>query len=53
MECNNYWNNFLKSGSVADYLTYLSSKENNESDTIADEIYRRGFSNKGNECGRE
>ena len=47
------WNIFLKSGSVADYLTYLNSKENSDRDTIANEIYRRGNSNKRDECGRE
>ena len=53
MKSENYWNTFLKSGSVADYLTYLGSKEKEKSDTIANQIYCRGNSNKRDGCGRE
>ena len=53
MQTQNYWNLFLKSGSVADYLTYLDSKENIDSDTVANTVYSRGISNKRDECGRE
>ena len=53
MQSENYWNLFLKSGSVADYLTYLGSKEKEKSDTITNKIYGRGNSYKRDGCGRE
>jgi hypothetical protein len=48
------WMNFLKSGSVADYLSYVNScKENNISDGFTDTLHHRGTCNKGNECRGE
>ena len=54
MENENLWNNFLKSGSISDYLTFASlRKENEVSGRESVPLYNRGFSDKGNERGGE
>lgn len=48
------WMRFLKSGKVADYLSYVNScKENRISDGTTDTVHDRGLGNKGNERGGE
>lgn len=54
MENENLWNNFLKSGSISDYLTFVSTRKEKEfcgRESVP--IYNRGFSDKGNERGGE
>ena len=54
MENENLWNNFLKSGSISDYLTFVSTRKENEAggrESVP--FYNRGFSDKGNERGGE
>ena len=54
MENEKSWENFLKSGSVSDYLTFVNSRKENETgEGIRDAFYNRGFGDKGNERGGE
>lgn len=54
MENEKSWENFLKSCSVSDYLTFVNSrKENGTGEGIRDAFYNRGFGDKGNEHGGE
>ena len=54
MENEKSWENFLKSGSVSDYLTFVNSrKENGTGEGIREAFYNRGFDDKGNEHGGE
>lgn len=54
MENENLWNDFLKSGSVSDYLTFVNlRKENEVSGRESVPLYNRGFGDKGNERGGE
>lgn len=49
MEDNVAWFNFTQSGSVADYLNYINSKENMNFDGATDTVHNRRPDNKGNE----
>ena len=50
MENEIYWNRFIKSGKVADYLEFVNScKENELSGRYGDTVYDRGSCYKGNE----
>lgn len=52
MENENLWNNFLKSGSIDDYLSFVSTrKENGTGEGNTGSLYNGGFGNKGNERG--
>ena len=54
MDIDKNWNNFIKSGSVADYLTYVNScKEKNIFDGATNTFHCGGLGNKGNECRGE
>lgn len=54
MENKNLWNNFLKSGSINDYLTFVSTRKENETgEGNRSPIYNGGFGDKGNERGGE
>ena len=54
MENKNLWNSFLKSGSINDYLTFVSTRKENEiSEGNRSPLYNGGFGNKGNERGGE
>lgn len=50
MENENLWNNFLKSGSINDYLTFVSTRKENETgERNTGSFYNGGFGDKGNE----
>lgn len=52
MENENLWNNFLKSGSVSDYLTFASTRKEKEvSGRDIVPFYNGGLGDKGNERG--
>jgi hypothetical protein len=54
MDTDKSWIKFMKSGSVADYLTYVNScKEKNIFDGATNTIHNCGLGNKGNECRGE
>lgn len=54
MENENLWNNFLKSGSISDYLTFLSTRKEKElSGRESVPFYNGGSGDKGNERGGE
>ncbi|MEE1239688.1 MAG: hypothetical protein UHO61_07180 [Acutalibacteraceae bacterium] len=54
MENENLWNNFLKSGSIDDYLTFVSTRKEYEvSGREGSPFYNGGFGDKGDERGGE
>ncbi|MBQ2286326.1 MAG: hypothetical protein U0K18_04385 [Acutalibacteraceae bacterium] len=54
MKTDNFWNDFLKSGRIDDYLTFVNSrKENGTSERDCKSFYNRGTGDKGNESGGE
>lgn len=52
MELEKSWIKFIRSGSVADYLSYVNScKEKEIIDSTTNTIHHAGSCNKGNGCG--
>lgn len=54
MKTENFWNDFLKSGRVDDYLNFVNSrKENGTGERDCESFYNRGTGYKRDEGGGE
>lgn len=54
MQSDKPWEDFLSSGSVADYLEFVNSRREREnSEGNGNTLHNGGFGNTGNERGRE
>ena len=54
MEQNEYWNKFIRSGKISDYINYVNScKENGILERNDNTFYDSGPNNKGTEYGRK